>query len=143
MPFALGDVRRHGGREPSGEVARRAPGRLLAERGELGGRGAGRRVGGEAAFGQGPQRLRVPRQVRWPHLRVGDPRREGEGSRPAVRVPSGARRPFRPGDEVELAPGVVLTRSGRRFPAELAGARRTVDARTPVPGSAAVTTRQY
>ncbi|MBO0654287.1 FHA domain-containing protein [Streptomyces triculaminicus] len=34
-------------------------------------------------------------------------------------------RRFGPGDEVELAPGVVLTRSGRRFPAELATAWRT------------------
>ncbi|MFJ4872942.1 FHA domain-containing protein [Streptomyces sp. NPDC088757] len=58
-------------------------------------------------------------------------------------LPSGAWRPFRPGDEVELAPGVVLTRSGRRFPAELAGAWRAVDAHAPVPGSAAVTTRRY
>ncbi|GAA4965568.1 hypothetical protein GCM10023238_36560 [Streptomyces heliomycini] len=58
------------------------------------------------------------------------------------KLPPQTDRPFRPGDEVELAPGVVLTRSGRRFPAELADAWRTEAARVPVPPSAAAPTRR-
>ncbi|WP_327072980.1 FHA domain-containing protein [Kitasatospora purpeofusca] len=54
---------------------------------------------------------------------------------------AGTDRPFRPGDEVELTPGLVLTRSGRRFPAELAGAWRAEGARTPLPPGAAEPTR--
>jgi hypothetical protein len=54
---------------------------------------------------------------------------------------SGTPRPFRPGDEVELAPGVLLTRSGRRFPAELADVWRADVSRTPPPPSAAAPTR--
>lgn len=47
---------------------------------------------------------------------------------------------FRPGDEVELAPGVLLVRSGRRFPAELPDAWRAAADRT-APPSADETTR--
>ncbi|MEV7725987.1 FHA domain-containing protein [Streptomyces sp. NPDC087917] len=57
-------------------------------------------------------------------------------------LPPDAERPFRPGDEVELATGVVLTRSGRRFPAELADAWRAGAARGPVPPKAADSTRR-
>ncbi|MGW0942349.1 FHA domain-containing protein [Streptomyces sp. NPDC002623] len=67
-------------------------------------------------------------------------RRGGPG--PWEKLPPGADRPFRPGDELELAPGVVLTRSGRRFPAELADAWRAEAARTPVPPTAAAPTRR-
>ncbi|MFF8768555.1 FHA domain-containing protein [Kitasatospora sp. NPDC015120] len=55
---------------------------------------------------------------------------------PWERLPPGTDRPFRPGDEVELTPGLVLTRSGRRFPAELAGAWQAEAARPPLPGAA-------
>ncbi|WP_438489289.1 FHA domain-containing protein [Streptomyces sp. S186] len=51
-------------------------------------------------------------------------------------LPPGQDRPFGPGDEVELAPGVLLTRSGRRFPAELAAAWRTEGTRRPTPTAA-------
>ncbi|MFI5567733.1 FHA domain-containing protein [Streptomyces sp. NPDC051740] len=61
---------------------------------------------------------------------------------PWEKLPPRTDRPFRPGDEVELAPGVVLTRSGRRFPAELADAWRAEAARVPVPPSAAAPTRR-
>lgn len=64
------------------------------------------------------------------------------GLGPWERLPPGADRPFRPGDEVELAPGVVLTRSGRRFPAELADAWRAEAGRGPVPPRAAEPTRR-
>lgn len=57
-------------------------------------------------------------------------------------LPPGTDRSFRPGDEVELAPGVVLTRSGRRFPAELADAWRTGAGGIAVPPTAAVPTRR-
>ncbi|WP_380284480.1 FHA domain-containing protein [Kitasatospora purpeofusca] len=60
---------------------------------------------------------------------------------PWERLPPGGDRPFRPGDEVELTPGLVLTRSGRRFPAELAGAWQSEAARTPLPPGAAEATR--
>ncbi|CAM5647582.1 hypothetical protein GCM10010261_19690 [Streptomyces pilosus] len=60
---------------------------------------------------------------------------------PWEQLPPESNRPFRPGDEVELAPGLVLTRSGRRFPAELADAWRTEAARTPLPPAAAEATR--
>ncbi|MER6366414.1 FHA domain-containing protein [Kitasatospora sp. NPDC001527] len=53
----------------------------------------------------------------------------------------GTDRAFRPGDEVELTPGLVLTRSGRRFPAELAGTWQAEAARTPLPPGAAEPTR--
>ncbi|WP_354643118.1 FHA domain-containing protein [Kitasatospora camelliae] len=49
-------------------------------------------------------------------------------------------RRFHPGDEVELAPGVVLTRSGRLFPAELSDAWRATADRTPPPVHAAAPT---
>ncbi|WP_239381142.1 MULTISPECIES: FHA domain-containing protein [unclassified Frankia] len=49
-------------------------------------------------------------------------------------------RRFHPGDEVELAPGVILTRSGRLFPAELPDAWRSVAPQTPVPPGAAAPT---
>ncbi|MFI2371877.1 FHA domain-containing protein [Streptomyces sp. NPDC018833] len=55
-------------------------------------------------------------------------------------LPPGTERPFRPGDEAELAAGVILTRSGRRFPAELADAWRTDGAQTPPPAAAAAPT---
>ncbi|MGW4541675.1 FHA domain-containing protein [Streptomyces chartreusis] len=45
----------------------------------------------------------------------------------------GARRDFHGGDELELTAGVVLARSGRRFPTELA---REWQRRTPPPGEA-------
>lgn len=48
---------------------------------------------------------------------------------------------FRPGDEVELAAGVVLVRSGRLFPAELSDTWRAAAGRTPSPAHAAATTR--
>ncbi|MFD5084558.1 FHA domain-containing protein [Kitasatospora sp. NPDC058406] len=60
---------------------------------------------------------------------------------PWEQLPPGANRPFRPGDEVELAPGLVLTRSGRRFPAELAGSWQSEVARRPLPPGAAEATR--
>ncbi|MFC5661811.1 FHA domain-containing protein [Kitasatospora misakiensis] len=60
---------------------------------------------------------------------------------PWERLPAEADRPFQPGDEVELTAGLVLTRSGRRFPAELAGAWREEAARTPLPPGAAEPTR--
>ncbi|MGW6919235.1 FHA domain-containing protein [Kitasatospora sp. NPDC054939] len=47
---------------------------------------------------------------------------------------------FRPGDEVELAPGIVVTRSGRLFPAELSRAWRSGAGRTPPAGQATVLT---
>ncbi|MGW4894534.1 FHA domain-containing protein [Kitasatospora sp. NPDC004240] len=47
---------------------------------------------------------------------------------------------FRPGDEVELAPGVVVTRSGRHFPAELSRAWRADPRRTTPPGHEGATT---
>ncbi|MFF7456789.1 FHA domain-containing protein [Kitasatospora sp. NPDC008115] len=62
---------------------------------------------------------------------------------PWERLPPGADRPFRPGDEVELTPGLVLTRSGRRFPAELAGAWQSEAGRTPLPPGAAEPTRYF
>ncbi|MFJ5302778.1 hypothetical protein [Streptomyces sp. NPDC088350] len=58
------------------------------------------------------------------------------------RLPPGADRSFRPGDEVELPSGVVLTRSGRRFPAELADAWRTEAGGIAVPPTAAAPTRR-
>ncbi|MFE2275892.1 FHA domain-containing protein [Streptomyces sp. NPDC059454] len=61
---------------------------------------------------------------------------------PWEKLPPGTDRPFRPGDEVELASGVVLTRSGRRFPAELADAWRAEAARSPVSPTAAAPTRR-
>ncbi|MFB9511255.1 FHA domain-containing protein [Streptomyces aurantiacus] len=64
------------------------------------------------------------------------------GFGPWETLPPRTDRPFRPGGEVELAPGVVLTRSGRRFPAELADAWRTEAARVPVSPSAAAPTRR-
>ncbi|MEU6866759.1 FHA domain-containing protein [Streptomyces sp. NPDC046876] len=67
---------------------------------------------------------------------------KGAGLGPWAPLPPGTDRPFRPGDEVELAPGVVLTRSGRRFPAELADAWRAEAARGPVPTRASATTWQ-
>ncbi|WP_131745377.1 FHA domain-containing protein [Frankia sp. Cppng1_Ct_nod] len=51
-----------------------------------------------------------------------------------------ADRRFRPGDEVELAPGVILTRSGRIFPAELPDGWRTGAPQAPVPPGAAAPT---
>ncbi|MCX5214128.1 FHA domain-containing protein [Kitasatospora sp. NBC_00240] len=48
---------------------------------------------------------------------------------------------FRPGDELELAPGVVLVRSGRLFPAELSDVWRTAVGRTPPPTYASSPTR--
>ena len=58
-------------------------------------------------------------------------------------MPRGAERPFRPGDEVELAPGVVITRSGRRFPDELPGAWQNSPLSSPpsAPGATATTLR--
>ncbi|MFC9031023.1 FHA domain-containing protein [Streptomyces arboris] len=61
---------------------------------------------------------------------------------PWEKLPPNTDRPFRPGDEVELAPGVVLTRSGRRFPAELADAWRAKAVRAPVPPTAVAPTRR-
>ncbi|MFE0036047.1 FHA domain-containing protein [Streptomyces sp. NPDC059015] len=58
-------------------------------------------------------------------------------------LPPETNRPFRPGDELELAPGVVLTRSGRRFPAELADAWRAEAVRTPLPTAAVAETRLH
>ncbi|MDQ1051583.1 FHA domain-containing protein [Streptomyces sp. V4I2] len=71
-------------------------------------------------------------------------RRTGKrgGFGPWEALPPQTDRPFRPGDEVELAPGVVLTRSGRRFPAELADAWRTQAAHTPMTTIAAAPTRR-
>ncbi|MGW6485591.1 FHA domain-containing protein [Streptomyces sp. NPDC055056] len=46
---------------------------------------------------------------------------------------------FRPGDEIELAPGVVLARSGRRFPTELSRAWQQPRPKGPRPDPAAVT----
>jgi hypothetical protein len=63
------------------------------------------------------------------------------GLGPWSRLPPGADHPFAPGDEVELAPGVVLTRSGRRFPAELAEAWRAGAGRGPVPTRASAPTQ--
>ncbi|WP_327676120.1 FHA domain-containing protein [Kitasatospora sp. NBC_00458] len=60
---------------------------------------------------------------------------------PWARLRPGSDHPFRPGDEVELAPGLVLTRSGRRFPAELAGSWQSEAARRPLPPGAAEPTR--
>jgi len=57
-------------------------------------------------------------------------------------LPPGTDRSFRPGDGVELASGVVLTRSGRRFPAELADAWRTEAGGVVVPPAAAAPTRR-
>ncbi|MFG2298761.1 FHA domain-containing protein [Streptomyces sp. NPDC048603] len=72
-------------------------------------------------------------------------RRAGRKGRfgPWEPLPKGAGRAFRPGDEAELAPGVLLTRSGRRFPAELADAWRSEAAalRPGPPGASATTTR--
>ncbi|MER5934283.1 FHA domain-containing protein [Streptomyces sp. NPDC002054] len=69
-------------------------------------------------------------------------RRGGFG--PWEPLPPGTGRPFRPGDEVELAPGVVLTRSGRRFPAELADAWRGAGgAGGAEPPGASAPTRRY
>ncbi|MFD3738595.1 FHA domain-containing protein [Streptomyces sp. NPDC058629] len=61
---------------------------------------------------------------------------------PWEKLPPQTDRPFRPGDEVELSSGVVLTRSGRRFPAELADAWRAEAARTPVSPTAVAPTRR-
>ncbi len=55
-------------------------------------------------------------------------------------LPSQVDRRFHPGDEVELAPGVILTRSGRLFPAELPDAWRTAAPPAPVPPGAAAPT---
>ncbi|MFI9723516.1 FHA domain-containing protein [Streptomyces sp. NPDC052396] len=59
---------------------------------------------------------------------------------PWARLPNGQSRRFAPGDEVELSPGVVLTRSGRRFPAELAAAWQTPDGKPSPPTAASQTT---
>uniref|UniRef100_A0AAU2JV01 FHA domain-containing protein n=1 Tax=Streptomyces sp. NBC_00049 TaxID=2903617 RepID=A0AAU2JV01_9ACTN len=67
-------------------------------------------------------------------------RRGGFG--PWEQLPPRTGRPLRPGDEAELAPGVVLTRSGRRFPAELADAWRSEAPRGRVPTRASEPTRQ-
>ncbi|WP_250285570.1 MULTISPECIES: FHA domain-containing protein [unclassified Frankia] len=56
-------------------------------------------------------------------------------------LPPQVDRRFHPGDEVELAPGVIITRSGRRFPPELADAWRTPTPQTSLPPGAAATTR--
>lgn len=73
--------------------------------------------------------------------RVRRARRQGAFG-PWEKLPPQTDRPFRPGDEAELSSGVVLTRSGRRFPAELADAWRTEAARTPVSPTAAAPTRR-
>ncbi|MFF7725618.1 FHA domain-containing protein [Streptomyces sp. NPDC008001] len=49
-------------------------------------------------------------------------------------------RRFGPGDEVELTPGVVLTRSNRRFPAELAAAWQNARPEHPAPEGASLPT---
>ncbi|MFF7688973.1 FHA domain-containing protein [Streptomyces syringium] len=59
---------------------------------------------------------------------------------PWKRLPPHEDRRFAPGDEVELAPGVVLTRSGRRFPAELASAWQGGAAGTSAPPEASMPT---
>ncbi|GHG54408.1 FHA domain-containing protein [Streptomyces griseocarneus] len=59
---------------------------------------------------------------------------------PWERLPRDRDRRFGLGDEVELAPGVVLTRSGRRFPAELAAAWRTGPAGPSAPPEASLPT---
>ncbi|GAA3031081.1 hypothetical protein GCM10020000_04920 [Streptomyces olivoverticillatus] len=59
---------------------------------------------------------------------------------PWIRLPRGEDRRFAPGDEVELATGVVLTRSGRRFPAELATAWQTPKAGPSAPTAASLPT---
>ncbi|MFF9349989.1 hypothetical protein [Streptomyces sp. NPDC014734] len=51
-----------------------------------------------------------------------------------------AGRQFRGGDELQLAEGVVLSRSGRRFPTELA---QEWQRRRPPPPSAAAETRVF
>ncbi|MFF9689415.1 FHA domain-containing protein [Streptomyces sp. NPDC014623] len=61
---------------------------------------------------------------------------------PWEKLPPQTDRPFRPGDEVELSSGVVLTRSGRRFPAELADAWRAEAGGAPVSPTAAAPTRR-
>ncbi|MBX9427012.1 FHA domain-containing protein [Streptomyces lateritius] len=61
---------------------------------------------------------------------------------PWEKLPPQTDRPFRPGDEVELSSGVVLTRSGRRFPAELADAWRAEAAGAPVTPTATAPTRR-
>jgi hypothetical protein len=64
-----------------------------------------------------------------------------EGPGPWRELPKGAWREFRPGDELELTEGVVLARSGRRFPTELA---QQWQRRTPPPDEAsAAQTRMY
>ncbi len=55
-------------------------------------------------------------------------------------LPPRVDRRFHPGDEVELAPGVILTRSGRIFPAELPEDWRAAAPQTPVPPGAAAPT---
>ncbi|MEV4926594.1 FHA domain-containing protein [Streptomyces roseoverticillatus] len=56
------------------------------------------------------------------------------------RLSPGQDRRFGPGDEVELTPGVMLTRSARRFPAELAAAWRNAARNRPAPQGASLPT---
>ncbi|MFG2818484.1 SAV_2336 N-terminal domain-related protein [Kitasatospora sp. NPDC048365] len=57
-------------------------------------------------------------------LRRADPARPGSAPVPWSALPFDRAEPFAPGDEIELAPEVVLRRSGPFFPAELTAARR-------------------
>ncbi|WP_322752695.1 FHA domain-containing protein [Frankia sp. Cas3] len=59
---------------------------------------------------------------------------------PWEQLPPQVDRRFHPGDEVELAPSVILTRSGRIFPAELPEDWRAGVPQTPVPPGAAAPT---
>ncbi|WP_329184957.1 FHA domain-containing protein [Actinacidiphila glaucinigra] len=69
-------------------------------------------------------------------MRSGD--RHGRLGRP-FSLTSGTEQRFRPGDEIELADSVTLTRSGRRFPSELPALWRQDDGSGPPPEDAAPT----